>query len=123
MLRLLKAVNHNCRSSELQPSQLRGGGELPPHVAVSWEGHWVFTRSKSINDVDQSHFLRHVVRHCFNSESKTTIGVDCAITKLQMKGKSVRAQICDMVGGGDGAIRHDMLTNLPVPREVTRGIP
>jgi small GTP-binding protein len=48
--------------------------------------------------VGKSNLLGQFVRHNFNPESKTTIGVEFATKMLQVKGKSVKAQIWDTAG-------------------------
>jgi small GTP-binding protein len=48
--------------------------------------------------VGKSNLLGRFVRHNFNPESKTTIGVEFATKMLQVKGKSVKAQIWDTAG-------------------------
>jgi small GTP-binding protein len=48
--------------------------------------------------VGKSNLLGQFVRHQFNSESKTTIGVEFATKMLEIDGKSIKAQIWDTAG-------------------------
>jgi small GTP-binding protein len=48
--------------------------------------------------VGKSNLLGQFVRHQFNAESKTTIGVEFATKMLEVGGKSVKAQIWDTAG-------------------------
>jgi small GTP-binding protein len=48
--------------------------------------------------VGKSNLLGQFIRHSFNSESKTTIGVEFATKMLTVNGKLVKAQIWDTAG-------------------------
>ncbi|XP_068711917.1 ras-related protein Rab-11A-like [Montipora foliosa] len=49
--------------------------------------------------VGKSNLLSRFTRNEFNSESKSTIGVECATRSIQVDGKTIKAQIWDMAGG------------------------